>query len=606
MMKRIISIAVWTVMLLTILMPFAAYADLDQSALDCFISAWNDYYAENEFPLSFGSMDLAEDGQSEELCLWIMCDAEESKKLTPLYAVENDIYLVYDFVSEEVTVMVGRINNETVNSISVYTDEGSYSVEPSNYDDMWGFDLNSDIWVDAYLSEMVTFRFVKNTGTTYFTLFSEEDGSKIINYMAMSLVDGIIFANPNSEYYKSEECLPEGNETPAGQETDHTVNQDLILSFKDDYDAIEAAADSMFLVEVYNAKDRLIATGSGFVAFDEHYFVTNHHVIEGAAYLKVYDDNSTKMSFTLTRLLNVDKEKDIAILDFPDGKNYRSLPIGQTADLKRGQPVVVIGSPQGEKNSVSNGIVSNTFMENGCMVIQFTAAISPGSSGGALFNDQGQVIGLVYAKHKEGENMNYAVDIEEVEKLYKKIDHTSALLSQYNKTATSKPTATPKPTKTPTPKPTKTPTPKPTKTPTPKPTKTPTPKPTATAKPTAKPAVKRYLEIPNDPYLGYNESQIRIQLENISKSTVTAYTLCYSNKSPYDYLNREDFYKNYCKTVRVTQTFAPGAGRKYSAWFSFNFNREPEVWVGIKSVELSDGTVITYDAGDIIFKGWAR
>ncbi|MBR5383284.1 MAG: trypsin-like peptidase domain-containing protein, partial [Clostridia bacterium] len=339
MMKRIIAAAVWAVMLLTILMPFAAYADLDQSALERFVDAWNDYFAENEFPLCFGIMDIADDGQAEEPCLWMMCDAEDSSKMTPLYAIDRDIYLVYDFATECVTVMVGRLNNETVNSISVYPDEGSYSVQPSNYDTMWGFDLESDVWTEVYLSGMVTFRFVKDTGTTYFTLFSEEDGSKIINYMAMSLVDGIVFANTNSEYYKSEECLPEGSETADGPETDHTANQDLILSFKDDYDAIETAADSMFLVEVYNAKDRLVATGSGFVAFDEHYFVTNHHVIEGAAYLKVYDDNSSKTSYTLTRLLNVDKDKDIAILDFPEGRNYRSLPIGETADLKRGQPV---------------------------------------------------------------------------------------------------------------------------------------------------------------------------------------------------------------------------------------------------------------------------
>ena len=93
MMKRIIAAAVWAIMLLTILMPFAAYADLDESALDFFISAWNGYFAENEFPLSFGSMDLAEEGQSEELCLWMKCDADESKKLTPLYAIENDFYL---------------------------------------------------------------------------------------------------------------------------------------------------------------------------------------------------------------------------------------------------------------------------------------------------------------------------------------------------------------------------------------------------------------------------------------------------------------------------------------------------------------------------------
>ena len=50
-MKRIIAAAVWAVMLLPILMPFAAYADLDESALELFISAWNSYFTENEFPL---------------------------------------------------------------------------------------------------------------------------------------------------------------------------------------------------------------------------------------------------------------------------------------------------------------------------------------------------------------------------------------------------------------------------------------------------------------------------------------------------------------------------------------------------------------------------
>ena len=73
-MKRIIAAAVWAVMLLTILMPFAAYADLDESALELFISAWNSYFTENEFPLSFGSMDISEEGQPEELCLWMKCE----------------------------------------------------------------------------------------------------------------------------------------------------------------------------------------------------------------------------------------------------------------------------------------------------------------------------------------------------------------------------------------------------------------------------------------------------------------------------------------------------------------------------------------------------
>lgn len=199
--------------------------------------------------------------------------------------------------------------------------------------------------------------------------------------------------------------------------------------FSTDYEAINEAAQSMFLVEIYGANDTLLGTGSGFIAFDEHYFVTNHHVIEDAKYLIVVDDNGKENK--VTDLLVADEEKDIAILSFDEAANYRPLPLCATDDLLRGQPIVAIGSPKGVRNTVTTGNISNLIDDNGTHIIQFTAAASPGSSGGAIFNDRGEVIGLIFSKRNDAENMNYAISIQEIKSMeYTNVSHMS--LSEYN------------------------------------------------------------------------------------------------------------------------------------------------------------------------------
>lgn len=197
--------------------------------------------------------------------------------------------------------------------------------------------------------------------------------------------------------------------------------------FSTDYAAINEAAQSMFLVEIYGANDTLLGTGSGFIAFDEHYFVTNHHVIEDAKYLIVVDDNGKE--YNVTDLLATDEKRDIAILKFDAANNYRALPINSDAKMLRGQPVVAIGSPQGVRNTVSTGIISNIIDDNGSINIQFTAAISPGSSGGALFNDNGEIIGLIKSKLKGSENMNYAINIADIISLKENIKNKSQPIS---------------------------------------------------------------------------------------------------------------------------------------------------------------------------------
>lgn len=190
--------------------------------------------------------------------------------------------------------------------------------------------------------------------------------------------------------------------------------------FSGDADAIEKAADSVFMLEVYSSDNRQIAIGSGFVAFDSSTLVTNYHVIEGGAYVIAVSDD--KDQFLVTRVCCADKGKDIAILQFEQASVAEPLPLDTDGNLKRSQTVVAIGSPAGLMNTISIGNISAFYTKDGKDWIQFTAPISSGSSGGALFNDEGEIIGITTATYASAQNINMAVKIEQVIELYNKWD----------------------------------------------------------------------------------------------------------------------------------------------------------------------------------------
>lgn len=189
------------------------------------------------------------------------------------------------------------------------------------------------------------------------------------------------------------------------------------------------------MLEVYNDKKEIIATGSGFVSFDDGTLITNEHVIDDAAYIIAYSDQY-KASHMLTNLKTVDKQKDIAILEFETKANVTPLKYSIDNTLLRGQPVIAIGSPKGIINTVSSGNISNIVYYSNEIpdCIQFTAPISPGSSGGALFDEHGNVIGLCVSALKEGDAMYYAIPIKYVKDLFDNaIDNELIPLAQYNK-----------------------------------------------------------------------------------------------------------------------------------------------------------------------------
>ena len=208
-------------------------------------------------------------------------------------------------------------------------------------------------------------------------------------------------------------------------ESDLLGSETHSYSFTSDIDGIERIAKSVFLVEMYDGNQEKIGTGSGFIMFDEHLFVTNQHVINGTAYLRIYEDAEDKSktrSYILKDVVISDKKMDIALLRFPKGNMYRALEYDNSSALKRGQPVITFGSPNGYSGTVSIGNISAIRQEDNVRRIQFTAPISHGSSGGCLINDFGRVIGITSSGNAQGNDINFAVPIDYAVDLYTKWD----------------------------------------------------------------------------------------------------------------------------------------------------------------------------------------
>lgn len=189
------------------------------------------------------------------------------------------------------------------------------------------------------------------------------------------------------------------------------------LRFSDDPAAIAAASNSVVMLTCYDKNGEPYASGSGFAVFDDGVIVTNYHVIKDEVY-SVQAQTESGGSFGCNTVLAYDVEKDIAILQADSETGLTLLTPGSTEDLQKGEKVVAIGSPLGLINSVSTGVFSGYIDDSAGRVLQFTAPISHGSSGGALFNDDGEVIGITFASLEAGQSLNLGVPIEDAAELY--------------------------------------------------------------------------------------------------------------------------------------------------------------------------------------------
>lgn len=142
--------------------------------------------------------------------------------------------------------------------------------------------------------------------------------------------------------------------------------------------------------------------GSGFLIHEDGYLITNDHVVAGETQVTVTvfangDKGMDKQTWENVRIVGTNSDMDLALLkiEAPDKRKFPTVPVGDSDDLKQGQPVFAIGAPLGLERSVSQGIISlKNRVEGGRMYIQTTTQINPGNSGGPLFNLRGEVVGV--------------------------------------------------------------------------------------------------------------------------------------------------------------------------------------------------------------------
>ena len=184
------------------------------------------------------------------------------------------------------------------------------------------------------------------------------------------------------------------------------------------------ASKSTVVVLAYNSENELIGFGSGVVVLGD-IIATNCHVIEVARRIAIrYRGNESPAD-----ILHTDLHRDTCTIT---ASNIEAVPasLGNSDSLIVGDRVYAIGAPQGFELSLSEGLVSNLREMDEGRHIQTTAAISPGSSGGGLFNEDGQLVGLTTYFITEGQNLNFAVPVNWISELPDR--HTAREVSDAN------------------------------------------------------------------------------------------------------------------------------------------------------------------------------
>lgn len=176
------------------------------------------------------------------------------------------------------------------------------------------------------------------------------------------------------------------------------------------FEELALLASSIVMITIHDKKGKPLGSGSGIMIHEQGYILTNNHVACQGHFYSVRIEGDDEV-YQTDEMIKYNQLLDLAIIRID--RTLQPVPFYQgEKPLVRGQKVVAIGSPLGLFNSVSDGIISGFRTIDDVDMIQFTAPTSRGSSGGAVFNMYGEVIGISTAGIDYGQNINLAVGYE--------------------------------------------------------------------------------------------------------------------------------------------------------------------------------------------------
>lgn len=206
--------------------------------------------------------------------------------------------------------------------------------------------------------------------------------------------------------------------------TGSAIAQDLTPSR-----VFEVVSPSVVVVEALNRDGKAIAQGSGVVT-EPGVVVTNCHVLKQAEGTRV---RAVTQKWA-AHVRHKDEVRDLCSLSVA-GLTAPSVTMRQSSTLKVGEPVYALGAPQGFELTLSDGIISSLRQVDGGAVLQVTAPISPGSSGGGLFDAKGRLIGITTLYWKESQQLNFAVPADWIAQLPRRSGVTDARLDPASRRA---------------------------------------------------------------------------------------------------------------------------------------------------------------------------
>ncbi|MDO4564191.1 MAG: trypsin-like peptidase domain-containing protein [Clostridia bacterium] len=243
-----------------------------------------------------------------------------------------------------------------------------------------------------------------------------------------SVVEGIATATPATEASDSATEAPQ-TETPVSTLTVSDGSTNYTSMVTEGYtraQIVEMCAPSVVGIDVtmtsgsyfYYGSYETTGSGSGVILTTDGYIATCAHVVDGATTVTVTLNDDSVYPATI---IGTDARNDLAIIKI-EAENLQPATIGDSDMLTVGEDVIAIGNPLGElRGTATSGIISavnrNITVEDVEMeLVQTDAAISPGNSGGGLFDSNGHLIGIVNAKvsDEDAEGLGFAIPVNNV------------------------------------------------------------------------------------------------------------------------------------------------------------------------------------------------
>lgn len=168
------------------------------------------------------------------------------------------------------------------------------------------------------------------------------------------------------------------------------------------------SAPGIVLINCLNEKGAVASLGTGFLVSSDGRIATNFHVIDTCRAVSVKFANGD--IYDAPMVVDTDVRKDLALIRVK-AVNTPALPLGDSDDLEVGQRIYSIGNPSGLQNTLQDGLVNGFRQVTGYKLVQVSASLNPGNSGGPILDEEGAVVAIAARIVRGAENLGFAIPI---------------------------------------------------------------------------------------------------------------------------------------------------------------------------------------------------